>query len=120
MWLLPMHNNDFLLIILYVILVFIASCSQIMLKHATKKVYVSKWAEYLNPFVLLAYALFLGTTLGALALLRYLPISVASALEAASHIFVPVLSFVVLKESIGRKKALGIAFITLGIVIFVM
>ena len=43
--------------------VFIGAVSQVMLKKAAQKHYDSVLHEYLNPLVILAYALFVGTTL---------------------------------------------------------
>ena len=43
--------------------VFISAVSQVMLKKSALKTYDSPIKEYLNPLVIFAYALFVGTTL---------------------------------------------------------
>lgn len=42
--------------------VFVSAVSQVMLKKAALKKYDSKIKEYLNPLVIFAYILFVGTT----------------------------------------------------------
>ena len=42
--------------------VFISAISQVMLKKAAMKTYDSPIKEYLNPLVIIAYMMFVGTT----------------------------------------------------------
>jgi len=98
--------------------IFITAISQIMLKKSAQKQYASQIAEYINPLVLGGYVLLFGTTLISVLALRYIPMSFAAALESTGQIFVPVLSFLILKEHINRQKMQGILVIIVGLVIY--
>ncbi len=104
--------------LVYIFSVLVSSISQIMLKHAAKKSYSSLIAEYLNPWVCSAYAMFLGSTLLTTASLRYLALSTGTVLESSGYIFVFIFSALFLKERISKRKLLGMAVILIGILIF--
>ena len=99
---------------------FITAISQIMLKKSAQHNYNNQLAEYINPLVVGGYALLLGTTLITVLALRYIPMSLAAALDSTGQIFVPVLSFLILKEHINRQKLIGMLIIILGLVIYFM
>lgn len=96
----------------------IASVSQVLLKKSAGHCYMTKLREYLNPLVIGGYTLLLCTTLINVLALRWVPLTLASALDASGQIFVPILSFLVLGERISRRKLLGMAIIVTGILIF--
>lgn len=100
-----------------VLAAFISSVSQIMLKKSAQKTYPSKIAEYLNPLVIIAYAMFFGCTLLTMYGLKAVPLSLAPALEATGYIFVALLSFIFLKEKLTLRQILGMVLIAAGIVI---
>ena len=84
--------------------VFVGAISQVMLKKAAQKHYDSVLREYLNPLVILAYVLFVGTTL-------------LSVLAATSYIYVTFFGVTIFHEKMNRKKLLALALILAGIVI---
>ena len=96
----------------------VSAVSQIMLKKSAQKQYPSKVREYLNPLVIVAYALFFGTTCISLYALKVVPLSMSPILEASGYIFVAILSFIFLKEKLTKKQLLGMAIIIVGIVIY--
>ncbi len=98
--------------------VVIASLSQILLKYAAERQYDDKRSEYFNPFVIGGYALFLGVTFLNVYALRFIPLSLASALDASGQIFVPLFSWLILKERISWEKMKGMAVIIFGILLF--
>lgn len=100
--------------------VLISSISQIILKRAAGEKYNSRIREYLNTKVIVAYALFLLATLITVFVLRYIPLSVTSALESAGYVFIPVLSLIFLKEKITLKQVANISIILVGIIIFIV
>ncbi len=104
--------------IVYICSVFIASVSQIILKTSSGRQYESFIREYLNPRVIIAYALFFGTTFVSLYAYKGLPLSMGPILEATGYIWVALLSFLVLKEKITPKKLLGLIVIIAGIVVY--
>jgi len=97
---------------------FISSVSQIMLKISTGKKYDSWIKEYLNPPVIIAYGLFFICTFLTMYSLKAVPLSMAPILEASGYVFVALLSRIILKERITKKKVIGLAIIVVGIVIY--
>lgn len=97
--------------------VLVSSVSQMMLKISANKQYESSIKEYLNPWVICAYILFFGSTLIMVFAYKVLPLSLGPVVEALGYVFVGVLGFVVLKEKITRKKALGMVLIVIGVVV---
>lgn len=98
--------------------VLVSASSQLLLKKAAQKSYTTMLQSYLNPMVIGAYAIFFGTTIINVFALKYVPLSLAAVLEATAYIYIPVLSFVVLKEPVTSRTARGILLIVIGIVIF--
>lgn len=96
----------------------ISSVSQVMLKKSAQKTYESRLKEYLNPFVIVAYALFFGCTLISMYALKVVPLSMAPILEATGYIFVSILSFIFLKERMTKRQLLGMGLIILGIIVY--
>jgi len=98
--------------------VFVAACSQILLKKSAERQYGSKLAEYLNVRVIGAYAMFSATAIASIFVLRHIPLSLVPVLESSVYVFVPILSRLFLQERLNKRKLAGIAFIIVGIVIF--
>lgn len=98
--------------------VLIASFSQILLKKSAMQEHDSFIKQYLNVRVISAYALLLGSTMLSVVALRVVPLIYSPIAEALGQVFVLVLSYIILKENIGRKKLIGIGVIIVGI--FVM
>lgn len=98
--------------------VFISSVSQILLKKAADKTYQNRIMEYVNPLVVVAYAMFFCSVFLTMFALKYLPLSMSPILESTGYIFVSVLGYIFLKERFGKKKMLGLFLILLGIAIF--
>ena len=105
-------------IAIFVLSVFLSSVSQILLKISAGKSYDSAIREYLNPRVILAYGLFFASTLVTVVAYKYVPLSMGPILEATGYIFVTILGYLILKESVSRKKILGIVLILLGIAVY--
>lgn len=97
--------------------VFISSVSQIMLKTSTKTEYQRVIEEYLNPRVIVAYIIFFCSSLLTIFAYKYVPLSMGPILEASGYIFVTVLGYFCLHETIGKKKALGMVCILAGIAV---
>ena len=97
---------------------FISAISQVLLKKAAMKHYASPIQEYLNPLVVVAYALFVGTTLLSIVAYRVVPLSMGPILEATSYIYVAFFGVTIFKERITLKKGIALAFIVLGICVY--
>lgn len=98
--------------------VFISAISQVMLKKAALKKYDNVVKEYLNPLVIFAYVLFVGTTFLSILAYRGIPLSMGPILEATSYIYVTIFGVKIFGEKINKKKILALIFIVVGIVIY--
>ncbi len=104
-----MNYSSLLGVGLVLLATFIAAVSQIMLK---------KSAQHVNPLVIGGYALLFLTTLITVVALKFIPMTLAAALDSTGQIFVPVLSFLILKEHINRQKLIGMAVIIIGLIVY--
>ena len=98
--------------------VFISAISQVMLKKAAQKNYDSVIKEYLNPLVIFAYVLFVGTTFLSILAYKGIPLSMGPILEATSYIYVTFFGVKIFKEKLNKKKLIALALIIAGIVVY--
>ena len=97
--------------------VFISAVSQVMLKKAALKKYDSPLKEYLNPLVIFAYVLFVGTTFLSILAYRGIPLSLGPVLEATGYIYVTVFGVKIFHEKINKKKLIALALIIAGVLV---
>lgn len=98
--------------------VFIASCSQILLKKSSEIKYDSFIKEYLNWRVIVGYGMMVLSTILTILAFKGLDYKNGPILEAIGYIFMMVLSRYFLKEKITKNKIVGNILILLGIVVF--
>ncbi len=98
--------------------VFVSAISQVMLKKAAIKEYDSVIKEYLNPLVIIAYALFVGTTFLSIFAYKVIPLSMGPVLEATSYIYVTIFGVTIFKEKMNTKKTVSLMLIISGILIY--
>ena len=98
--------------------VFISAISQVMLKKAAMKTYASPIREYLNPLVIFAYVLFVGTTVLSVLAYKGIPLSMGPILEATSYLYVTVFGVLIFHEKLNRKKVLALVLILSGIAVY--
>lgn len=105
--------------LLVVLNVFVASCSQILLKQGARKGYNPWWRQYVNPWVAAGYTL-LGLTMvtNIFCMSHGVQVKEVCIIESLAYVFVPALSFYIFGESISHTKVCAIAIILIGIVIF--
>ena len=113
-----MHNSGYIL--LFLVSVFISSCSQIALKRSTNKKYSNKIKEIFNPLVLSAYLCFFGASLLTVIAYRGVELSWGPVLETTSYVYIMILSAVFLKEKVSFRKIVGNLTIILGIIIYAL
>lgn len=113
-----MWNNPVFCASLLLLGVFISAISQVMLKKAAMKKYASPLREYLNPLVIFAYVLFVGTTFLSILAYRGIPLSLGPILEATSYLYVTIFGVVIFKEKLSKRKVLALICIILGIVVY--
>ncbi len=104
-------------VLIYLITPLISAVSQLLLKRAADNPKYMGIRFYLNPLVILAYALFFGCMLLNVVALQTLDLTVASVLEASGFLYVMVLGWLFLKEKITPRKLIGNVLIIAGIVI---
>ncbi len=97
--------------------VFISSVSQILLKISANLSYKNKWKEYINGKVIIAYGMFFLSSFMTILAYRGVPLSLGPILEASGYIWVTILSYFILKESVSKRRLAGIIVILLGILI---
>lgn len=100
--------------------VFISAISQVMLKKAAQKTYSSPIKEYLNPLVIFAYVIFVGTTFLSIIAYKGIPLSLGPVLEATSYIYVTIFGVKIFGEKINRKKIMALGIIIVGIIIYAL
>lgn len=98
--------------------VFVSAISQVMLKKAAQKTYDHPIKEYLNPLVIFAYVLFVGTTFLSIIAYKGIPLSMGPILEATSYIYVTIFGVTIFHEKMNRKKLLALAVIIAGIIVY--
>lgn len=98
--------------------VFISAISQVILKKAALKTYDSVIKSYLNPQVILAYTIFVGTTFISIFAYKGIPLSLGPILESTSYIYVTIFGVKIFHEKINAKKIISLGLIITGIVIY--
>ena len=110
--------NTYMYALLILAGTFIAAISQVMLKIEANKTHKSHLQEYLNPLVIFAYVLFVGTTLLSILAYRGIPLSMGPILEATSYIYITIFGVKIFKEKMNRGKAAALVLIICGIVVY--
>lgn len=100
--------------------VFISGISQVLLKKSAAKKYDSPVREYLNPLVIVAYALFFAATLLSVYAYKVIPLSMGPILDATGYVYVTVFGVAIFHERLNRRRCIALALIILGIVVYSM
>lgn len=98
--------------------VLVAACSQILLKKSAQKTYPNVIREYVNPYVILGYAMMVGSTLLTVAAYAGLDYKNGPVIEALGFPLIMILGRVFFGEKLTKKKLLGNGLILVGILIF--
>ena len=102
----------------YLLGVLISSVSQVLLKKAAMRQYETPLKEYLNPWVIPAYALFFGATLMTILAYKVVPLSMGAILEATAYLYITFFGVTIFKEKLGRDKAIALLLIVGGIIVY--
>ena len=111
-------KSSIVFLIMFLISVFISSCSQIALKKSANGEHRRFIQEILNPVVMGAYGCFFGASLLTTLAYKRVPLSLGTVLESTSYLYIVILSRIFLKEKITRKKIWGNLLIIAGILIY--
>lgn len=98
--------------------VFISGISQVLLKKSADRQYSSAIREYLNPLVIVAYAMFFGATLLSVYAYKGIPLSMGPILDATGYIYVTIFGITIFHEKLNARRILALALIILGIVVY--
>lgn len=105
-------------LMLFVVSTLLAAGPQILLKLSADKTHASRWKEYLNPYVLIAYGLFTISLILTVIAYKHISLSLGRMLDSTTYIFVAVLGSVFLKEKLKARQLIGILLICAGIIVF--
>lgn len=111
-------NNPIGYYLILLFSVFVSSVSQVLLKKSALKEYNNKIKEYLNPLVIVAYIIFISSTLLTVIAYKVVPLSFGPILEATSYIYITIFGLKFFNELVTKKKIMTLGFIILGIVIY--
>ena len=112
-------DNRLLFMFLFVIGVFVSSCSHILLKKSANKKYKGL-KIFLNKETIVGYGIFFGVTFFIALIYRYIDLSTGALLESFSYIFIPTLSWFFFKEKFNRTQWIGITFVVSGILTYIL
>lgn len=98
--------------------VFISSVSQIILKKSADIKRDSIIKEYINPYVIGAYSIFIAATLLSILAYRGIPLSLGPILEATGYLFVTLWGLIFFGEKLNPKKVIALVLIVTGIVVY--
>ena len=97
---------------------FLSSFSQVLLKKSalTKKETLVK--EYINLYVVSGYAITATCMILTMIAYRGVPFKYGAVLESLTYIYIMILSRLLLKENLTKKKVFGNLIIVIGVIIF--
>jgi len=111
-------DNILFYMFLFILCVFVSACSQILLKKSANKNHKGI-KIFLNKETIIGYSIFTAVTLGIALLYQYIDLSTGALLESFSYIFIPTLSWLFFKEKLNKQQWFGVAFIVVGIMVYV-
>lgn len=104
---------------LVVIGIFLSACSQLLLKKIADKKHKSLMRTMLNWRVITAYTIFFSSLfINITAMSKGVNLKDMPILESLGYLFVPLMSFFVLKERITKWTLISMMLIMSGIIIF--
>lgn len=91
---------------LILITAFGSAVSQILLNISNQKQPKRKGRvfEYLNGYVISSYVILFSVLLANIYIMKYVPLKIAHVIAASTYFFVMILSRIVLKEKVTKKK----------------
>lgn len=104
--------------LLTLVVVLFTSIAHLILKVATCRAAKGGIRLYLHPLSVIAYGIFAFVAFLSILAMKGLDLKVFFALNSLTYIVIPLLAFLVLKESFTRNKAIGIILISAGVVLF--
>lgn len=98
----------------------ITAFSQIILKKSADRKYKSVFFEYLNPYVIFSYVCYIGVLVLNVFIYTKVDYRFGVAINSMSTVFVMLLSHIILKEVITKRRIIGNVIIVCGILAFML
>ena len=105
-------------LLLTLLIVLFTSIAHVLLKQGSVDALKKQTRLYLHPYSLVAYVIFAAVAYLSIDAMKVLDLKVFYALNSLTYMVIPVLSFLFIRESVTRNKAIGILLISLGVIIF--
>ena len=97
--------------------VFLASCTQVVLKKSAMNDRLTGLAYFVNPATMAAYSVFLGCCLLTFYCLSHLPMITVNMLECSAYVFILLFDRIFFGKPITMRKVGGNAMIIAGIIV---
>lgn len=104
--------------ILTILVIFLTSVGHLLLKISAFRVAEYGGRLYTHPISVIAYVIFAIVALLSIYAMKGLDLKVFFALNSLTYICIPLLAFIILKESFTRSKVMGVLIISLGVILF--
>ncbi|MCI9099281.1 MAG: EamA family transporter [Lachnospiraceae bacterium] len=111
--------NRFYLMLMFVG-TFFAAVSQILLKQSADRTYNRPFGDYLNWRVITSYGIYFGILFLNTGCYTKIDMKYGSIIDTCCYVFVMLLSCLILKEKITRRKLAGNLLIICGVMIYTM
>ena len=99
---------------------FFTAISLILLKQSADKTYTHPLLEYLNWRVILSYMIFAAVLLLNTYAFTKVEMKYGAVIDTCSYFFVMILSWIILKEKITKKRIIGNLLIMSGVFIYTL
>jgi drug/metabolite transporter (DMT)-like permease len=104
--------------LLTLVVVIFTSIGHLLLKMAATRVVESGGRIYTHPLSVAGYGIFAFVAFISIYAMKGLEMKVFFALNSLTYICIPVLAFMVLRESFTRNKITGVVIISIGVLLF--
>jgi drug/metabolite transporter (DMT)-like permease len=104
--------------LLTLVVVVFTSIGHLLLKMAATCVAESGGRIYTHPLSLAGYGIFAFVAFLSIYAMKGLEMKVFFALNSLTYICIPILAFLVLRESFNRNKVIGVIVISFGVLLF--
>ena len=112
-------DSSLFFMMLFVICVFVSSCSQIVLKKSANRNHKGL-KIFLNKETIIGYGIFFTMTLCVTFIYRHIELTTGVLLESFSYIFIPALSWFFFKDKLNKTQWIGVGFIISGILVYIV
>lgn len=99
---------------------FITAASQILLKKSANRQHKRILFEYLNPYVIISYICYIGVLALNVFIYTKIDYRFGVIINSLSMVFIMILSKVILKENLNRKRIAANILIIAGIICFTL